>query len=140
MILKRFPMPPTSNRLLAPYNGRLIKTRECRDYDAKVNQYKLRNFKILEEIKIEFDNKLIVIDSFFVFSKKRLISKEGQIKKLDASNRIKVAHDNLSRIADLDDKNFVCGFFEKLYCEHEKDEQVIFKLSELKCIRNFDEL
>ncbi len=138
LILKRFPMPPTSNRLLMPCRGRLIKSVEYRAYEQKVVSFHMRNITNLAEIEHAFKgNKFLRIDTLFVFAQKRLISKKNEVKSLDASNRIKIVHDVISKLIHIDDKYFTCGYFEKAFCEAENEEQVIIKFSEVTDIFNY---
>jgi len=138
LILKRFPMPPTSNRLLMPSRGRLIKSTEYRAYEQKVVSFHMRNVMNLAEIEHAFKgNKYLRIDTLFVFAQKRLISKKNEVKSLDASNRIKIVHDVISKLIHIDDKYFTCGYFEKAFCENESEEQVIIKFSEVIDIFNY---
>lgn len=126
LLLKRFPLPPTSNHLYMPINGRLIKTTEARKYAAAVEMYKLREFRILDEFKANVKDKDVFdVSCHFSFCRDRVYSKKETLKKLDASNRIKQTHDGLSKILDIDDCRFVSGGFSKVYCKSQQDEQVI---------------
>lgn len=103
---------------------------EGRKYDNLIQIYKLRKFKELDKIKESFkDDDLLSIETIFVFAKNRIIGKKGQVKKLDASNRIKQLHDGLSTLLGIDDSRFVSGIFSKATCDNEKDEQVIVKIT-----------
>jgi hypothetical protein len=128
--LTRFPLPPSSNHLYASVGGRLVKSIEGRKYDSYLQLYKLRKFKDLETISKAFQEADILhIETTFVFAKNKIVGKKGQIKKLDASNRIKQLHDGLSKLIGIDDCRFVSGAFSKATCERENEEQVIVKIS-----------
>lgn len=124
-----FPMPPSSNQLYASFKGRFIKSVVGRKYDASINAFKLIKSRQLDKIKAQLKpNQLLHIDTVFVFHRKRVIGAKGQIKKLDASNRIKQAHDSIARLLEIDDSYFVQGAFSKAICEHEGDEQIIITI------------
>jgi hypothetical protein len=131
-VLKRIPIPPTSNNLYASVRGRFIKSIEGRKYDAALKLYSIRNFKLIDTIKAELKpNDLLKIHCYFIFSKNRIISKKGDYKKLDVTNRIKALHDAVSDFIGIDDKQFISIMCEKIICENQDDEQVIVTLD--KC-------
>lgn len=135
MKLTGFPMPPTSNKLYASVGGRFIKTVEGRRYDAAIAGFSLIKFRQIEKIKKELQANTLPylhISTTFVFFKKRIVGTRGQLKRLDASNRIKQAHDALAKILSIDDSYFVQGSFSKIMCDDEKDEQVIIEIKEGK--------
>lgn len=138
--LHRFPLPPTANRIVMPIRGRLIKTQEYRIYEKKIEIYKLRNFKICEQINRELKDGLIFIHRIFVFHIKRVFSKKNEFKSLDTTNRIKIADDMLSKCIGIDDKYFKCGSYEMAFCDSESDEQVIFVIKKGLPLRGFKDI
>lgn len=126
LLLKRFPLPPSSNQLYASVNGRFIKSTEGRKYDAAVDMYAIREYKILDQFKEMIkETDVFNVDMYFVFSRDRLITKKETIKKLDATNRLKASHDGLSKIIGVDDCRFITGSYHKVYCKFPQEEQVI---------------
>jgi hypothetical protein len=126
LLLKRFPLPPSSNKLYASVNGRLIKSVEGRRYDASVDMYRLKEFKVLDQFKETIKpTDVFRVDMYFIFMKDRLVSKKDTIKRLDSSNRIKQTSDGLAKIIDVDDCRFITGSYHKAYCRFPQDEQVI---------------
>lgn len=126
LLLKRFPLPPSSNQLYASVNGRFIKSTEGRKYDAAVDKYAIREYKILDQFKEMIkETDVFNVDMYFVFSRDRLITKKETIKKLDATNRLKASHDGLSKIIGVDDCRFITGSYHKVYCKFPQEEQVI---------------
>jgi Holliday junction resolvase RusA-like endonuclease len=117
------PMPPTQNKQLAMFRGRMIKTREAREYSNKIESFRIRNAKALLGIRkqVQFwinDNKSgLGVDLEFLFDNSSLLckskGKQGQYKKIDADNRIKASLDGLSSILGVDDKFFIGGKREK---------------------------
>jgi hypothetical protein len=101
--------------------------------------YKLRHFKLLEQIHNEFKGKLLCIDKFFIFPYKELYCKDGSVKRKDISNYLKTTEDGLAKILSIDDKYFRSGILEGLTCQNEKDSQLIVKIS-LHTNRDFDTL
>lgn len=139
MIITRIPLPPSVNGLYASVRGRQIKSQEGRIYDQKIEMFKLRNFRTLQEITKLYEGKLLKVDRYFVLEKKRVFCKDGSIKKLDCTNFIKACDDGLARLIMIDDKYFKSGNCELVWCEKQTDEQVIIKITEHKMIM-LDEL
>lgn len=131
MILTKFPMPPSSNQLYASFKGRFIKSVEGRRFDSSAKAFELINCRKLDAIKAEMakTKSFWFIDTKFVFIRSRIIGQKGQIKRLDASNRIKATHDALAKMLGVDDSLFVSGSFSKVICEHAGQEQVIITIS-----------
>lgn len=131
MRLTNFPIPPSINKQLASVNGRLIKTSAAKYFDAKVNLYALKKFREIDLIKENLkSDDLLKVDCYFIFNQSRLIGKKGQIKALDVNNYLKSALDGLVKCLEIiDDKQFVAHTVEKLTCESESDEQIIFVIS-----------
>lgn len=139
MIVK-LPMPPTSNNIYIPVNGRLIKSAEGRRYDSSIEYEKLRQFRLFREINQLFKDRIIRADIYYLFFKDRVIGKKGQIKSLDYSNRQKPSQDALSKCTDIDDKYIKSGFQELILCDNQKDEGVVFVLSIQEKIKTLHEL
>lgn len=138
-VLKNYPLPPSSNDLYASVRGRLVKTKMARLYEFEVQSYKLNQHSFIEEIKSRLKDEMIIVDCVFVFEKSRLISKENKLKKLDASNRLKICHDTLAKLIEIDDKNIVKGSFMKITCEHKHEEQVIIFISKMNKMITLDD-
>lgn len=138
MIVK-LPMPPSSNKYLMPANNRLIKTSDARFYDGLINIEKIRQHKILKEINDKFKDKIMQVDMYFVFDKKRIIGKKDQIKSIDVSNRVKIAQDAFSDCINIDDKYFKSHFIQLVVCDNSSEEGVYFVCKETK-ILTLDEL
>lgn len=135
--LYKYPLPPSSNELYASVRGRFIKTKIARLYDFEVQNYYYNHIDMINDIKSFVKDSMICVECIFVFHKKRIISKENKIKKLDASNRLKICHDSLSRILDIDDKQIIRGTFEKATCDQEKDEQAIIHIYKANSIKSY---
>ena len=125
------PMPPTSNRITMPMRGRLIKTSEYRIYESKIQIYKLKNFRKLEEIEERFKGKMLRVDTEFFFNHNRVYTKKGELKRIDSHNRIKIIFDVFSKLINIDDSRFVEGMHSKCYCENNKSEYVSLHISEV---------
>lgn len=142
IIIKGFPLPPSSNKLYSAFKGRLVKSKGGREYDVKVDVFKIVYKRKLEAVKNEIsklNTNALKVSCIFVFHKNRIIGQKGQVKKLDVTNRVKQVHDNLAKIIEIDD----CHFFEtpikKVICESEKDEQVII-IIEPSLIEKYEEM
>ena len=126
LLLKRFPLSPSSNAMYASVNGRLIKSAEARRYEASVDMYGLKEFKVLDQFKETIKpTDVFHVDMYFIFTKDRLVSKKDTIKRLDATNRLKASHDGLSKILGVDDCRFITGSYHKVYCRFSHEEQII---------------
>lgn len=124
-------MPPTSNRVTMPMRNRLIKTPEYRIYESKIQIYKLKNFRKLEEIEEKFKGKMLRVDTEFFFNHNRVFNKKGELKRIDSHNRLKIIYDVLSKLINIDDSRFVEGMHSKCYCENNKPEYVAVYISEV---------
>lgn len=121
LIFRNFPMSPSSNTMYSSFNGRLIKSKEARIYVDLCNRWALVNFATIQKAINLFKGKSIRVDTCFVFRKDRFFIKDGSIRKLDCTNHIKAAHDNLSQILTIDDSLFVSCLIEKKYTEGPRD-------------------
>lgn len=131
------PMCPTANRITMPFRGRLIKSPEYRIYEQKMQVFKLKNFRILDEIEKAFTGKLLRVDAIFVFNHKRIFTKKGELKKLDYSNRIKISEDILAKLINIDDSKFVEGYHSKAYSEDNVEEYIVFTIYEIDEVKGF---
>ncbi len=130
MILDYFPLPPSSNQLYSSFRGRLIKSKIGRAYDVAVLVFELKNMKYISDIsRTAKELKTLKINTTFVFHRARVIGKKGQMKRIDASNRIKQVHDHLAKLIGIDDCYFVEGSFSKATCKDIKDERVIIEIT-----------
>lgn len=105
-------MPCTGNKRLTIANGRLIKTKEAREFDNACYIWGLRLksnlFEYRRQAKQWIDAGYVLKAEFrFCFPKKMLMDKAGIPKALDDSNRLKDAEDAASEIIDVNDKYFV---------------------------------
>ncbi len=140
--LAGFPVPPSINAQSAVVNGRMIKTREARIYDAQValfiqkNKTRLKQITELLKPQIEDGKLALNVDCFIAFHSERVFTRsakaESWAKTIDANNRLKSCLDGLVRALDVDDKYFFAGNCEKITCASEYDEQVVF------CIQLFE--
>ena len=133
--ITKWPMPPTQNKLYSSFRGRLVKSKEGREYDAKLDLFKMLYKRKLDVLKKDIGSliiehgKCLKISTIFIFHKSKVIGKKGQMKKLDATNRIKQVHDHLARVLEIDDCYFVNSIIDKATCDYPKDEQVIISIS-----------
>ncbi len=130
IILKDLPIPPSINQ--AYYTDFRSKTRHkssaYRTYErmilewARINPSRLMMARDLTT-KIG-QGQAIRVDCTFYFQRSEVLTKEKKQtktkpgspsypKRNDTSNRIKIAHDELSKLLGLDDKYFWDGTFEK---------------------------
>jgi hypothetical protein len=115
-----FPMPPTVNKQLtqARFHRGFIKTQVARDFDLEVDQFHKRNMNDISKLSLLMQDYLakgfgFTVQTTFYFPESKILTKKGNLKKLDASNRIKATHDALSKLICIDDQYFIGGSFDK---------------------------
>lgn len=134
--IDRFPIPPSANELYAfsRQAGRMIKTREYRNYEKAVYSWLTTNpeqIKGIREFLTDIGDSVIDISSHFHMPKKSIICLNGKPKRNDTSNRIKALHDALSSIIlGVDDRYFWSGTFNKVVADDKSNGhvQIILKL------------
>jgi Holliday junction resolvase RusA-like endonuclease len=140
MILKKLPLCPSQNKQLMVSRGRMIKTSIAREFDQKMLLYKIKHAQIINNIKQNIGkDEVFKVDCYFVFHKKRIFTKTKELKRIDSDNLLKSTRDAVSKLIEHDDKFFVTGIVERIWCENESDEQSIVVLSSSK-IRSLDDL
>lgn len=133
----RFPIPPTSNKLYSSFRGRLIKSKDGREFDKAVDFWAYLNKRSIERQKPHLEAIInnggyLKVTCDFIFHKNRVFTKKGTLRKLDASNRVKQVHDNLAKIIGIDDTYFVECVAIKKYCDDIKQEQVIITIEKIE--------
>lgn len=130
--LNNIPMSPSANRLLMPMRGRLISTPQKRTWEKQVQLYRAKH--ILELNRINFFLKKYIsstevpalrVDAFHCFPQKKLFTKQGHPKKIDANNRLKGTLDAVSNLIGIDDKYFFNGNCEKIGNEGELEYTIV---------------
>ena len=118
---KNFPIPPSENQLyrnLAKV-GR-VKTRAYREYTTEVEAWHLSHLKPIKRAKAYIDPKIpLKVEFRMMMNPTRLFTKDGRIKRLDASNRIKAMLDLFSGCLEIDDSIFFSCKIEKIACTDE---------------------
>ena len=97
-------------------------TKELADYRKECDLWGMVNKKykeLLFEVMNDESGMMLKVDFFFVFKRERLWTKDNRPKKLDASNRIKAASDQLAKFFGIDDKVFFSVSSEKVSGENE---------------------
>lgn len=122
-LIKNFPLPPSVNNSLASVvinrSVRQIKTSAGRAFDAKVQEYILKNKHHLDmiaaEIKVSMDlGYQLKIMCYYCFNKSDLWTKDKRVKRLDTNNRIKATLDGVSKAIGIDDRHFFAEEHEKI--------------------------
>lgn len=138
MIIRIPILPPTQNRAFLMSRGRFIKSTEARIFDQAIDLEKIKQFKKLTQAHELFKNRLLCIDTYYIFLKTRIFGKQGQVKQCDFLNRQKMGFDGLAKMLNIDDMFFKSGIHELVICDNAKDEGMIFKISIQDQIRSFD--
>lgn len=118
--LSNFPMPPTVNKQLtrARFHRGFIKTPVARLFDVEVDQFHKSNMDDIVKLAGLMQDYLakgfgFTVQTTFYFPESKILTKKGNLKKIDASNRIKATHDALSKMIGVDDQYFIGGSFDK---------------------------
>lgn len=146
ILIQNFPLPPSENAMYRnlPRVGR-VATKELQDYRRECEFWGLANKKYRDlffSLMEENPQYVLKVDFFFVFKRKRLWTKQNLPKKLDASNRVKAAADQLAKFLGIDDKCFFSVSSEKVSGENEC--AIIFitpvsPMSAVEILNNFKE-
>lgn len=133
------PLPPTVNDYLIPVRNRLVKTKTHADYDRQFSMWVIRNLDGINSMKHKIklilnqrEYKALRVDMYFCFHEPRLISKLGDIQKLDRDNRIKPATDQMHKLIGVDDKHIFAGNSEKVITQRKDEECLIVRISTMK--------
>jgi Holliday junction resolvase RusA-like endonuclease len=123
LLIQNFPLPPSENQLYRnlPRVGR-VATQELKNYRRECEFWGLANKNIRElffSVMEENPQMVLKVDFYFVFKRDRLWTKDNRPKKLDASNRVKAAADQLAKFFNIDDKCFFNVSAEKVSGENE---------------------
>lgn len=149
-LILEIPMPPTSNNIYVPVGGRLIKSREARNYEDLIVRTRLKYCRKIDEFKresivdffkekSEFNNELFQVDTYFIFPKKKFFTKDNTLRKFDHWNRQKQVYDSVAKLIDYDDSLFIAGDSEK--CWHNKDYETVFVvITRILKSQDFDEI
>lgn len=109
-VIDGFPLPPSVNGLYAWVQGRMVKSKEYRDYEKKVHSWLVDNQEQIKSVRQFIKNlglQVIHIDSVFHITKHEIICLNGKPKRNDTANRLKALHDVLaSFILGIDDSYF----------------------------------
>ena len=120
LIIKSLPIPPIANHRLVPVNGRLIKSKDSREFDKAIQLWILRQksaiFPIRHKIKEWIDvGYCLKVDLKYTWEKSKIITKNGLPQRLDLDGRIKEILDALADIYDFDDKYVISLTASKTY-------------------------
>lgn len=100
---------------------------QCASYkNSNLNRVSAIRKKICEWIAQGY---VVRLDTWFVFERSRIWTKDHQAQTLDADNRRKPLQDGLSNILDIDDKWFFSGNVEKVTCTSKDSECTIIRIS-----------
>lgn len=116
--IKGFPLPPSANELYANIPGRgRIKTEALKSFEAEVHYWSMKNQHLLlparELCQSIGPGCFIRLHKFFYFRPHKILTKSGEPRKNDTSNRIKALEDVLAKLLGIDDKWFWAGNYDK---------------------------
>ena len=151
IVIKDFPMCPSVNKCWMPIigkvkykngrpygAGRLVKTKDYTDFEARCVSWELRyksglqslkNDIILRKQELAKQGKILALklELFAIFPRDKIFTSSGKLEIIDADNRIKPAQDVLSKILCLDDKHIFKNEIEKV---SGSSEYMVIKITE----------
>jgi len=128
IVIRNYPYPPSENAMYATIRkgNKTWRTssRELMEYKRRCNTFYLLNKEtmkraqeiIREWVKLGYG---IELDALIFMEYQRFLTKEGQDKKVDVSNRIKGLHDTLSELLKVDDHKIYKMSAEKIVAKEE---------------------
>lgn len=103
-------MPPSSNGAYRPFVSkgkmRFASTADWASFKRDFTVYRLLNaaaFKVAEGVIAKVTPLTLGIHCDFYFPHEKLFTKDGRLKKLDVSNRLKALHDCVAEALGVDD-------------------------------------
>jgi hypothetical protein len=118
--LNGLPLPPSCNSIYATFKGRRIRSKGLCEFVKFVGQWGLINRSSAREAMevCQFwiqKGYFLKVSAQISFLKSQIFTKDGKVKELDASNRMKALHDAIStNILHIDDRYFWSVSIEKV--------------------------
>ena len=109
----------------------MIKTSDARKYDQAIEQWIKLNQKQVMAARQWSGKKWIEghrefkVTLYYCFERSRLITKANTLKKIDTSNRTKVALDKIAHIIGIDDMHFIEDHGSKVIANDGQDEMIV---------------
>ena len=117
-------MPPSSNHQYKSFvrHGKIIHvcSPELVAFKNEMKDWSNFNRGWLKRAKADFQGHPLFIKTFFYFERSRVLTKNGKMKKLDVSNRLKALHDAFAGAIGIDDSQFVRIYASKSVASIEK--------------------
>lgn len=141
IILRDFPWPPQSNSCFVTSRaGHRFKSDEYKRFEITAAAWAEDRLDFLRQVssvcqKLTSNEKtfvkvdMIIAVPAYDSASGSLWTKDNRMKTWDASNRIKAAHDMLSRIIQVPDHYFTTGLAEKVLLNEDEQKHLIFRLS-----------
>lgn len=117
--LSPLPMPPSWNASKTVNRNRIVNTSVVKKFKKQFETWRVSRELALQGLTREIKKSMrgsracLELSLWFCFPESSLVSKEGSIKALDVSNRIKMFEDQLSESIGIDDKYFQIGCVRK---------------------------
>ena len=101
------PMPPTSNNQYRSFvrDGKVrhVSSPELKAFKQNMWAYSLQHSQKIKTIRPLMINRRLCVSAIFNFFPESIFCKDGRVKKMDVSNRLKSLHDCLNEILEIDD-------------------------------------
>lgn len=137
---KNLPFPPTVNKMYAGYPRR-YKTSEAKVFETAVDMWFVKNRSLVLEARKSVRAALLDSETFLrvsldlIIPRAFLFTKKGNVKKVDASNRIKATLDQLANLLNVDDNRFFLGSVEFLIGD-EKAVNIMLMETRIKAVND----
>lgn len=118
-------LPPTENSLYPTFNGRRIKSKALLQFQRDIHYWRMLNKTTALQARetCQFwiqKGYFLKVSALVFFKKEKIFTKDGRVKQLDASNRMKALHDAISdQILSIDDRYFWSVSIEKVVGDKE---------------------
>lgn len=116
--IRGFPMPPSSNNAyINSESGGRVKARSTREYQDTVKWWAIQNAHQMNRLRdwvlMLPPKHAIRLDRMFNFMPHKILTKNGEPKRNDTTNRIKLLDDAVSALIGIDDCYFWNGYVDK---------------------------
>lgn len=142
--LTGLPIPCTINKQLTLARGRFIKSSDAKLYDLEVLNWRHRNGAQWMAAKQWVDKnwtngqRELKVNLYFCWPKSKLVSKDGNLKRIDTNNRVKSAIDKIAEIIGVDDQFIVYESAEKIIADDGVEELIAtIELARLRAKEEF---
>lgn len=112
-LFSNLPMPPSVNTSYVTVGNRRVKSASLVRFNLEMDNWSLSHFKELQNATKDLKGHKLEMSLIFYFPQIKILTKAGNPKRLDVSNRIKAIEDTFCRLIEIDD----CHIFSVHACK-----------------------